>query len=136
MLFRSADARAKLEQRHQWQSSVPLAKLAARAALTANAAADAVVALQAVGLKLDGEGRRLLAAALMRADRPAEASDIYCALLISEPTNAEIWMGLALALDASSAAHDAVVYAYQQARDLSHDARLRRFAELRLAALA
>ena len=121
---------------NKWRTSVPLAKLAARAALAGSAAADAVTSLQAVAPHLDSEGNRLLAVALMQSDRAPEAAELYRGLLVATPGDAELWMGLALALDASGAAHDAVVFAYQQARDLSRDARVQRFAELRLAALA
>ena len=128
-------ARAALHA-HQWPGSVALAKLAARAALNAEAPTEAVAALTSLTAQLDSEGRRLLAAALMQAARPGEAVDIYRELLSITPGDATLWLGLAVALEAAGASRPAVVFAYQQARGLSSDARVRRFAELRLAALA
>ena len=113
-----------------------MAKLAARAQLMGDAPVAAVAVLEPLVHLLDDEGQRLLAAALARAERPWDAVRVYRALIVAAPDDATVWMGLALALDATGTDRTAVVYAYQQARALSHDARLSRLAELRLAALA
>ena len=112
--------------------SLALAKWDARIALALGQPDAALAALAPYAAALDDEGARLHAVSLLRTGDATAASGVYRMLLNAHPDDAQLWLGLGMALEASQADSEAIRFAYGQSLQLADDAALRQVAQAHL----
>ena len=113
-------------------ASLALAKWDARIALTLGHPEAALAALAPYLAEFDDEGARLQAVSLLRAGDANSAVSVYRTLLGAHPDDAQLWLGLGMALEASQADSEAVRFAYGQSLQLADDAAMRQVAQAHL----
>ncbi len=112
--------------------SLAVAKWDARIALALGRPEAALTALAPYATAFDDEGARLHAVSLLRTGDATSAVGVYRALLSAHPDDAQLWLGLGMALEASHADSEAIKFAYGQSLQLAGDAALRQVAQAHL----